>query len=122
MWKVLNGKSPNDAHIQFSTVSRRGIVAEIPPLVKKSTLHNQSLYDGSFGVMGPKLWNTLPASLHQLGNQQQFKIKLTKYLNTSPDQPPVSGYCCANGNLLLDYGANKTAAELCGRSEYAMAQ
>ena len=121
MWKILNGKTPNDAHITFLPVSRRGIVAEVPPLVKKSSLHNQSLYDSSFGVMGPKLWNSIPASLHQIGDQQQFKVKLTQYLNSFPDQPPVSGYCCANDNSLLDCGVNKFAAELCGRSDDAMA-
>ncbi len=73
MWKVLNGKSPNDSHIQFSSFSRRGIVAVIPPLVKNSSLHNQSLFDESFGVMGPRIWNSIPANLHQIGDQQQFR-------------------------------------------------
>ena len=122
MWKVLNGKSPNDSHIRFAPASRRSIMAVVPPLVKNSSLHNQSLFDQSFGVMGPRLWNNIPASLHQIGDQQQFKVQLTRYLNTIPDQPPVAGYRCSNDNSLLNYGVYDNPAELCGRSENPMAQ
>ena len=110
MWKILNGKCPNDIGIEFRAESRLGIQAKIPPMMKKSSQHNQTLYDGSFAVLGPSLWNVLPSSLHTITNQEQFKTKLTEFLFNIPDTPPVPGYCPTNSNSLLDWCKNKSAA------------
>ena len=103
MWKILNGKCPNDVHVSFKPLSRRGILAEIPPLPKKCSQRNQSLYESSFAVMGPRLWNSIPEALHQINDQQQFKIELTKHLNEIPDEPAIPGYSCRNSNSILDW-------------------
>ena len=115
MWKILNLRCPNDVGISFSSPSRLGIRANIPTLSKVCSQRNQSIYDSSFAVMGPKLWNIIPSCLHQITDQQQFKIQLTTYLNKIPDEPPVPGYCCSNSNSILDW--NKCAdSVLQGRS------
>ena len=101
MWKVFRQVYPKDLGIV--------IKAQVPPIVKSSTLRNQSLYDSSFAVMGPRLWNILSSHLHHIVYLQQFK--LTEFLNIFPDIPAVSGYCCANSNSLLDWSRNNMAAE-----------
>ena len=120
MWKILNNKCPNDAHISFLPISRSGILAKVPSLVRNSSCHNQSIYDQSFAVVGPTLWNSIPGHLHGIGEQQRFKIQLTKFLTTIPDKPPVSGYCRSNDNSILDWAKNKNAAALRGRSDNVM--
>jgi len=97
---VFNGVVPNNLNIKFVPPSRLGIKAQVPAMVKSSSQHNQSLYDSSFAVMGPRLWNILPSDLHHIAELQQFKIKLTEFLNLFPDKPPVSGYCYANVSWL----------------------
>jgi len=94
--------------------------AILPPLVKSSSQRNQSLYDGSFAVIGPRLWNIVPKQFHSVADPLQFKIKLTEFLNTIPDKPPVSGYKYANTNSLLEWNENILAAKLEGRSDYLM--
>ena len=63
MWKIHEGLSPNDLLISFSEGSARLGLAALPPLLKSSRAASQSLYDHSFAVVGPKLWNILPASI-----------------------------------------------------------
>ena len=60
MWKILHKVVPNCCDIKFKMTPRNGITAVIPPLAKSSTLRNQTLYDRSFAVQGPKLWNKVP--------------------------------------------------------------
>ena len=122
MWKVLYYHCPNDLNIQFSNSSRHGIKALLPPLSKASSQRKQSLYDGSFAVMGPRLWNIIPRQLHSVEDPMQFKIKLTEFLKSIPDKPHVSGYNCANRNSLLEWSTNMLAAMLEGRSDSPMTQ
>ena len=118
---MINNASPNDLNIKFTVPSRNGIKALVPPLNKASTPRNQAIYDRSFAVIGPQLWNLLPGSLHLLTFKEQFKIKLTEFLKSFPDTPPVSGYSCVNSNSILDWRKN-TAAALQGQSGYLMTQ
>ena len=104
MWKILHGKCPNDVQVSFKPISRRGIQAEVPPLPTKRSQRNQSLYENSFAVMGPRLWNSIPEALQQINDQQQFKIQLTQHLNEIPDEPAIPGYSCRNSNSILDWG------------------
>jgi hypothetical protein len=122
MWKTLHNRCPNDLQIQFSVPSRHGIKALLPSLAKSSSQRNQSLYDSSFAVMGPRLWNIIPSQLHSVADPMQFKYKLTEFINRIPDKPPVSGYSCANRNSLLEWSTNMLAAKLEGRSAYPMTQ
>ena len=120
MWKVLNGYCPNDLNIKFAAPSRHGVKAQVPSLKHSSSSRNQSLRDDSFAVIGPRLWNLIPGHLHVVADPMQFKIELTKFLNTIPDKPPVSGYKTANSNSLLEWSNNKAAAVAQGRSDNAM--
>ena len=117
MWKILNGCFLNDTYIKFCDPSRKGVRAKVPSLCKSSSLRNQSLYDHSFAVQGPRLWNTIPAHLHQLIELATFKSALIKYLLTIPDTPPVVGYVGVNSNSLLDWSINKAVTGLQGWSQ-----
>ena len=122
MWKIYSNTVPNSVGIEFMSPSRLGIKARVPPIIKSSSLRNQSLYDSSFAVMGPRLWNILPSHLHLIAEPQQFKTELTKFINQFPDKPPVRGYCYANTNSLLDWSKNNMAAAQQGRSGSTMTQ
>ena len=102
MWKILHGVVPNCCHIEFIETSRYGIKAVIPSLSKCSSLRNQSLYDGSFAVRGPKLWNKVPAAVKAEKSFDSFKLSLSKFLALIPDNPPVPGYTCSWSNSLMD--------------------
>ena len=103
MWKILNNCSPNDIAVEFSQPSRLGIKAKLPPLRKNGRMHHQTMYDNSFAVLGPKLWNAIPADLSISETFDDFKNKLTKFLESFPDNPPTTGYIAVNGNSLLDW-------------------
>ena len=122
MWKVLYDRCPNDLNIVFAAPSRHGTKALVPRLKKSSSMHNQSLYDGSFAVMGPRLWNTIPSHLYSVADPLQFKIKLTEFLKTISDEPRVSGYSSTNGNSLLDWSMSKATTTLQGQSGSPMTQ
>ena len=101
VWKIINKVIPNE--LNFSTVSseRRGIKVKVPPLRKDATQQARSTYESSFGVIGPKLWNTLPRAISTITTKTTFKTRLTKYLSQFPDLPPVDGF--ASRNSLLDF-------------------
>ena len=116
MWKVLNNACPNDLDIKFHQSSRHGLKANLPQLSKSSTTRHQSLYDSSFAVLGPRLWNIIPCSLTHEPDFQQFKNSVTKFVQSVPDEPPVTGYSTTNTNSLLDWCQNTK-----GWSDNAMA-
>jgi hypothetical protein len=116
MWKLLHCISPNDIGVKFQDKNRHGLKAVVPKLNRTSLQHNQSLYDASFSVHGPRLWNILPAHLTRVTDFTEFKNQLTNYLFTIPDRPPVAGYTCQNSNTLLDWDKDKS-----GWSDNAMA-
>ena len=103
MWKILTHHSPNDLNIQFTFSDRLGIKAKLQCIPRKSPRSIKSLYDKSFAIKGPKLWNILPKEVNQQTELESFKISLSKFLTTFPDTPPVAGYMPQNGNSLLDY-------------------
>ena len=101
VWKIINGISPNDIHLQTVVSGLRGVRVKVPPLNRTATAHCQSLYDNNtLGVVGPKLWNTIPTKLTHITNQTTFKTALSKYLAQIPDHPPIQGI--ASENSLLD--------------------
>jgi len=122
MWKILHGKYPNDLNIQFSHSSRHGKKAVIPLLAKSTSQRNQTLQETSFRVVGPRLWNIIPAHLHGIEEPLLFKEKLTEFVKSFPDEPSVAGYICRSGNSLLDWTKNKAAFVLSGRSTLSMTQ
>ena len=103
MWKILNGKHPNNMNIQFQHPKRNGITARLPKLTRSCSGKHQTMYDSSFAVQGPKLWNLLPAGITQITDLEAFKICLyDEFLSKKSDRPPVRGYPCANSNFLKD--------------------
>ena len=100
MWKIINHISPNDLEFEFIYSDRRGIKVKVPPLNRHATQRSQSLYESSFGVVGPKLWNTIPKNINIITNMATFKITLSRYLAEIPDEPPVDGF--TRHNSLLD--------------------
>ena len=111
MWKLLNGVVPNDIGVQFSSPSRHGVLAKLPGLSRSSSSRNQTIYDNSFAMVGPQLWNLVPASVQSIADPQQFKVELSRFIATFPDKPPTKGYSRSNGNSLLDWGKNVAARQ-----------
>ena len=106
MWKILNNVSPNDINIQFSFSSYKGMKAKLPPLTRGSTVASQSIYDGSFAMRGPKLWNLLPREINTSTILVHFKSSLSRFLDQFPDTPPVRGYSPPNRNSLLEWAGS----------------
>ena len=114
MWKILHGSVSNDLDIRFHFRPRTGSKAVVPPLRKGATTYHQSLYDNSFAVMGPRLWNCLPAYINGIGEFESFKTQLSSLLLRIPDQPPIKGCSCPNSNSLLDWKNDQSTLELWG--------
>ena len=114
MWKLLHGVTSNDLQIRFQKKARQGTQAVIPPMLQNSSARHQSLYDGSFGVQGPKLWNSMPYHLNSIGDFPTFKNRLTAFLLAVPDKPPVRGYTPPNSNSLVTWRVDSSASALWG--------
>ena len=83
----------------FKALKRNGITAKLPKLSKSGKAKHQTMYDTSFAVLGPKLWNLIPANVSSVKDLEVFKIELNKdFLSKMPDMPPVKGYSCENNN------------------------
>ena len=114
MWKILNKKYPNNTNVEFHVTGRRGVVAKIPPLPKNCKQKHLTLYESSFSVLGPRLWNTLPAEITTIDDLDAFKRALYKrFLQKMPDKPPVKGshgsqYARVNANSITDWKLDKT--------------
>ena len=98
-FKILHNIAPNDINITFTNSDRRGICANIPILSRSAKLRFQSLYDSSFAVLAPRLWNTLPKRIRQEESFTKFKASLTRHLLTILDQPPIAGIASSNSLL-----------------------
>ena len=83
---------------------RFGFLANVPPLgSNRGSQKAQTLYDDSFCVKGPQLWNLVPRDTKDKETLLAFKSNLDIYLNSVPDCPVVSGYSTQNDNSLLSW-------------------
>ena len=98
-FKIINNISPNDLNLQTITSDRRGIKLIVPPLNMHATQRARSMYESSFAVVGPKLWNTLPRRISTITSKEAFKVALSKHISMIPDEPPVDGYTRHNSML-----------------------
>ena len=114
MWKILHGLTSNDLNIQFHTRPHYGIKAVVPSISRGSSTFHQSLYESSFAVLGPKLWNCVPDHLNCIGGFNHFKKELTAFLMKVPDTPPVKGYSPTNTNSVLAWRTDGSASALWG--------
>ena len=103
MWKFLHGGCPNEIGVSFRPLSRFGIRAVVPGLTRSARQAIQSIYDASFSVVGPRLWNCLPSNITTIEGEATFKVKLTEYLVGLLDEPPTAGYPRNHRNSLLDF-------------------
>ena len=74
MWKILHHHTSNDINVQFVSRPRLGNFAVVPSAYKYSSAANQSLYDNSFAVTGPKLWNVMPYHLNSISDNIALQI------------------------------------------------
>lgn len=102
VWKILNGKAPNDIEMIFQT-QRLGIKASIPSFNSTSQRSVSSNYDNSFGVKAAKLWNILPKDANSKTDLDCFKVALGNFISKFPDTPPTKGYTAVNNNSLLEW-------------------
>ena len=104
VWKIIKGLAPNDINIESYKHIRLGVRCRVPPLPRRAPAYAKSIYDSSFAVTGPKLWNILPRSVTCGPSLESFKSRLTSHIMGSyPDLPPVPGYTSPNSNSLLDW-------------------
>ena len=101
MFRCRLGEVPNDLGIQFRLSGRLGIQAVMPPLSRNRSGRAQAKYDESFAVIGPRLWNVLPAEISVMDCPRTFKRVLTEWCLKRPDRPPVAGYRRSDDNSLL---------------------
>ena len=114
MWKIYHGLTSNDLKICFESNIRHGILAKVPPIHKGSSTRHQTLYEMSFGVMGPKLWNCVPKHVRSHTKLESFKGDLTRYMLQVPDKPPIKGFTAPNRNSILDWRAFTEVSSLRG--------
>ena len=104
--KILHSAVPNDLNITFHHNDRRGLCAEIPVMLRSTKAKFQSLFDSSFSVLSPRLWNTIPKHIRGEEKFEKFKSMLTRYLLSIPDEPPIQGEP-SNNSLLHRAGLNE---------------
>ncbi len=105
VWKMLNGKAPNNIGMIFYSSPRLGIRTNIPTFNHRAQTSISTAYDDSFGIRAARLWNTLPKIVNSQTTLESFKTALSGFLRQFPDKPPVPGYTPPNSNSLLDWSA-----------------
>ena len=68
----------------------------LPELRKKATTSVKSNYDQSSVERAAKLRNILPIHVNTVDALPAFKTALGNFLDTIPDNPPISGYYIAD--------------------------
>ena len=107
-WKILNDLTNNDIGITFSNgenCTRSGSTAcIIPPVPRGVPAGVATLYEHSFAVKAPQLWNCLPSKAvdKDASSLSAFKSSLGTFLDKVPDMPPT-GQSGVNNNSLLDW-------------------
>ena len=107
----MENQVPNFSQLENSGIQeywnpRRGRYCTVPAINLRTSRKIQSIREASFGIRGPRLFNTLPAHIRNLSgcSVDAFKHKLDRYLSTVPDEPQIQGYTAmrrAESNSLL---------------------
>ena len=114
MWKILHGQTINDLNVQFASRPRLVTLAIVPSKSRTSSAANQTPFDNSFAVQGPKLWNAMPHNLNNIQSLEHFKDQLTKFLLSFPDMPPIRECSPPNFNSLLSWRIERGFISLWG--------
>ena len=111
VWKIMEKQVPNFSQLNHSGIQeywnpRRGRYCTVPAINLRSSGRIQAIRNSSFGIRGPRLFNTLPAHIRNLSgcSVEAFKHSLDNYLTTVPDEPQIRGYTAmrrAETNSLL---------------------
>ena len=112
MWKVRMAQVPNDLNIKFHYNDRLGLGAIVP---KAPQSHVGSVYQNSFAVKGPRLWNMLPKDLTLAVNLESFKTNLDRLILSFRNTPPISGDETQIPNSLLDRLGKRDSRMLPGK-------
>ena len=94
--------TPKDVNVIFKQRIRLGWKAVVLIWVNYSMAANQILYENSFAVVSPQLWNTLPVALNTIQTKITFKYRLTDFMKNLPDEPPMINYSRAHRKTLRD--------------------
>ena len=73
--------------------SRHGRLCSVPP-IRRCNSRVQKLRENSFQVVGPRLFNKMPAKIRNMKNCsiEDFKDVLDQFLVKIPDEPKLPGY------------------------------
>ena len=111
-WKILEELVPNLSESASAISSkwheRRGRECNVPSVRTSAPQRIQTIRRASFGIRGPRLFNSLPKHIRNLRgiSVNQFKAQLDRYLATIPDEPLIPGYTQFRkvaSNSLLDW-------------------
>ena len=107
VWKVLEELVPNFG-LQSTYSIRRGRSCIVPAVKRTGSHRHQTIRFNSMGVLGPRLFNHLPACIRNMTgcSVDSFKSALDKHLATVPDQPRLPRlirYCSKASNSILEY-------------------
>ena len=97
---------PNDLNIKFHFNDRLGLKAIVPKAPQSNV---GSVYQNSFAVKGPRLWNMLPKDLTLADNLDSFKTNRDRLLLSFRDTPPISGDETQIPNSLLNRPGKETS-------------
>jgi hypothetical protein len=106
-WKILEGKAPN-CGLTWASTPTSGRLCSVPCSPSSAPAGVQTLRNRSFQVTGPRVFNSLPASIRDLSgvSPDTFKLKLDQYLTNLPDQPSIGGMYPAPCNQLTGQPSN----------------
>ena len=113
---MINGLVPNYVNDRFAIktyLSVRGDrLCRVPAISCASTARVRNKVENSLAILGPKLFNSIPAELRNFeGSFQAFKTRLDKLLQRVWDKPCLPDYYqCASSNSLITQFAQMRAA------------
>ena len=102
VWKIVNGVYPNSIDLNLKLHKRSNSLKAVLRPLPKTRGKLLSIFENSFIINAPKLWNVLPATLTQTKSLNCFVHKLDLFLSEVPDEPPLPGYPCKNNNSLIE--------------------
>ena len=114
VWKVLEGLVPNFGLNSTHSI-RRGRSCIVPSVKRTGSQRYQTIRFNSATVLGPRLFNHLPAGIRDMTgcSVDTFKRALDNHLDTVPDEPRLPRlvrYCSKGSNSILEYNSKSIAA------------
>ena len=99
---------PYELETKFYDHTHLGTRSKILSLNRNSTFLSRSIFYHSFGVLGPKLWNTILKTMKDVPFFEVFKSKPASHLMSNiPDLPElVPGYMTPNSNSIHDWNTS----------------